>query len=400
APTRRLQHETLVAGAAAALLAAALGWLLAGRITRSCNEICAAAARLAQGEPVSLPRLPVHEGQQIADALAGASMLLRARDVQRQHTEAALRESEERFRGMAEAVPSKLFENDADGRRIWTSSRSLRHSGMTEAETAGDGWAQAMHPDDLTVARTMRQESVRTGREYAYRARVLGRGRAWRWHLIHVMPVRGAGGAIERWLGSDTDVHDLIETEAALRDLTENLGTRVREEVAAREAAQVQLAHAERMQALGQLAGGIAHDFNNVLQAVQGAAALIERRPADAQRVRRFARTILDAGTRGIAVTGRLLAFARRGDLQAEAVEPARLLEGLSDILALTLGSAIAVRVDLAASLPPLLADQGQLETVLVNLATNARDAKPDGGTLTLAAAADQVSERAGHPRS
>ena len=92
----------------------------------------------------------------------------------------------------------------------------------------------------------------------------------------------------------------------------------MQEEVTAREAAQVRAAHAERMQALGQLAGGIAHDINNVLQAVTGSATLIARRPADAERVMRFARIILDAGMRGTSVTQRLLVFARRSKLRAE----------------------------------------------------------------------------------
>jgi signal transduction histidine kinase/CheY-like chemotaxis protein len=177
-----------------------------------------------------------------------------------------------------------------------------------------------------------------------------------------------------------TDISDRKRNEAALA------------------VAQSRAAHAERMQALGQLAGGIAHDFNNILQAVQGGAALIDKRAADPNSVRRFARMILDATGRGTSITRRLLAFARRGELRAEPVEPEDLLSGLRDVLAHTLGSRITIEVQLAAGLPPLFADKGQLETVLVNLATNARDAMPDGGTLTLAASAETVEETATHP--
>ncbi len=95
------------------------------------------------------------------------------------------------------------------------------------------------------------------------------------------------------------------------------------------------------MHALGQIAGGIAHDFNNVLQAVSGGAALIERRPEDPQRVLRYARMVLDAARRGAAITSRLLAFARRGDLRAENVDAAALLTDMAEVLTHTLGGSI-----------------------------------------------------------
>jgi PAS domain S-box-containing protein len=157
-------------------------------------------------------------------------------------------------------------------------------------------------------------------------------------------------------------------------------------------AARVRAAHAERMQVLGQLAGGIAHDFNNILQAVQGGATLIVKRAIDQESTQRLARMILDASERGASITRRLLAFARRGELRAEPVEVADLLSGLQEVLSHTLGGAINVELCLGADLPPLFADKGQLETVLVNLATNARDAMPEGGTLTFTAETDPTA--------
>ena len=175
--------------------------------------------------------------------------------------------------------------------------------------------------------------------------------------------------------------------EAELRRLNEDLEAPVRDAVAAREAAQARLAHAQRMEALGQLAGGIAHDFNNVMQVVQGGAGLIRRRASDPPTVVHLARMIEEATARGAAVTRRLLAFARRGELRSEVVDPAALLAGAGEMLEHTLGTGITIRTEEAAPLPPLLADKGQLQTVVVNRAANARDAMPHGGTLTLAAA-------------
>jgi PAS domain S-box-containing protein len=165
------------------------------------------------------------------------------------------------------------------------------------------------------------------------------------------------------------------------------------------EAAQDRATHAERVQALGQLAGGIAHDFNNVLQVVKGVATLIERRPGDEPGVARLARLAMEATERGGSITRRLLAFGRRGNLRAGTLDVAVLLNSLREIFVHTLGIGIEVHIALGADLPPIFADKRQLETVLVNLATNARDAMPHGGRLTISAATEIVSpEGSPHP--
>jgi signal transduction histidine kinase len=221
---------------------------------------------------------------------------------------------------------------------------------------------------DPTLARLLREKGTPPG-NFAYeRTRPNGT-------VLDVRSQTLPGGGI---VCTYTDITERKANEAALAE------------------AQVRAAHAERMQALGQLAGGIAHDFNNILQAVQGAASLIDRRAAGGdESTRRFARMILEATGRGASITRRLLAFARRGELRAEPVEPKALLQDLRDVLSHTLGSPIAVTVDIADSVPALLADKGQLETALVNLATNARDAMPNGGTLRFGGAVEVVADGA-----
>jgi signal transduction histidine kinase len=155
------------------------------------------------------------------------------------------------------------------------------------------------------------------------------------------------------------------------------------------------LAHSQRMEALGQLAGGVAHDINNVLQSVLGGARLIGKRSQEPD-MQRLAKLVGEAAERGGAITRRLLAFARRDSLLAEAVAVQPLLEGLYDVLAHTLGPAVHVRVTVEAHTPALLADRAQLETVLVNLAINGRDAMlPQGGTLDIGAVTEIVPARA-----
>lgn len=226
-------------------------------------------------------------------------------------------------------------------------------------------------------------------------ASVGGQPRLW---LAGFYPVPDPAGGV-LWVGAVVaDITERRRDQQQLRRLNETLEARVKSEVAAREDAQNRLAHAERMQALGQLAGGMAHDFNNVLQAVSGCAALIGRRPDKPENVQRLARRIVDAAERGGATTRRLLAFARRDELRAEAIAPAALLGGLREMIAPVLGSAMRLEVVCADGLPPVLADRGQLETVLVNLAVNARDAMPEGGRLEVSACQEVVAPREEHP--
>ena len=154
-----------------------------------------------------------------------------------------------------------------------------------------------------------------------------------------------------------------------------------------------QLAQVQKVQALGQLAGGIAHDFNNILQAISGAAMLIERHADDRAKIHHLTRMMTNAASRGTSITQRLLSFARRGELREEAIDTAGLLGNVREVLAHTLGTAIAVHVNLPPAVPLLLADRGQLDTALINLGANARDAMPDGGRLVFSAEAERVVE-------
>ena len=194
----------------------------------------------------------------------------------------------------------------------------------------------------------------------------------------------------------------LRASEAALRRLNETLEAdveaRTREiqtQIEARREAELRLAHVHRMEALGQLAGGIAHDFNNVLQAIQGGVSLMSRRLSDPEAVQRLTQMVNDAIDRGTSVTRRLIGFARQSELQAAPIQPAALLADIVEVLSHTLGRGIEIKVEAEPALPPLLADQGQLETVLVNLAANARDAMPKGGLLTFQVAAESRAETA-----
>ena len=318
--------------------------------------------------------------------------------VERSRAEAELRRSEEEFRALGENLPNLCWMADADGWIYWYNRGWYDYTGTAPADMEGWGWQSVHDPAVLPSVMGRWTGCIAAGVPFEMTFPLRGADGAFRPFLTRVVPVRDAGGAITRWFGSNVDISEQQRTEAALRAgedalrrLNDQLEARVAEEVAAREQAQARLAQAQRMEALGQLAGGIAHDFNNVLQAVTGGLGLIGRRAGDADAVRQLAGMAGNAVKRGSAITGRLLAFARRGELQAAPVPPVALLDNLREILAPTLGASIRVLTDAARGVPPLLADRAQLETVLVNLAVNARDAMPDGGTLHVAASVEAV---------
>ena len=191
-------------------------------------------------------------------------------------------------------------------------------------------------------------------------------------------------------------VTDLTEREARGRELSEAYG-RLSREVAERERAEARLHHAQKMEALGQLAGGVAHDFNNSAAVVLAGLALLRKRhgPALAAAGPEAARLLAglkDGAERGASVARRLLSFARREELHAADVAPAELLDALREVLANALGHGVHVRVEAPCGLPALRADRPGLETTLINLAVNARDAMPGGGTVVLGAGAEDVA--------
>jgi signal transduction histidine kinase/CheY-like chemotaxis protein len=159
----------------------------------------------------------------------------------------------------------------------------------------------------------------------------------------------------------------------------------LKQEIAQREAAEAALVQARKIEAVGQLTGGIAHDFNNLLQAVSGNLELIARKPGDPEKVARWAANAAGVVERGTRLTGQLLAFSRTQRLEQQRVDLTSLLDGMRDLLARSLGPTVALEIATGPEACPVLADRTQIELAVLNLAINARDAMPAGGTLTIA---------------
>jgi PAS domain S-box-containing protein len=146
-----------------------------------------------------------------------------------------------------------------------------------------------------------------------------------------------------------------------------------------------QLAHSQRLDAIGQLTGGIAHDFNNLLTVMSGSLQLLEMECGHQPEVAELIASALRSVGRGAELTAKLLAFARRQRLTPSAVAPSHLLHDLELMLRRTLGDTVRLKVECPDQVPPAFADESQLDAALVNLALNARDAMPRGGDITIA---------------
>ena len=182
------------------------------------------------------------------------------------------------------------------------------------------------------------------------------------------------------------DAVERARAETALRELNATLEARVEERTAELRRAEDALRQAQKMEAVGQLTGGIAHDFNNLLTGITGALELLQRRVGEGRYadLGRFASVATTSANRAAALTQRLLAFARRQPLDPKPVAANRLVADMEDLLRRTLGPNIALEMVLSGGLWGTLCDPNQLESALLNLAINARDAMPEGGRLTI----------------
>lgn len=193
---------------------------------------------------------------------------------------------------------------------------------------------------------------------------------------------------------SQRELQQRRRAEAELQALNANLEERVAEEVARRAAAEAALRQAQKMEAVGQLTGGVAHDFNNLLTVIIGGLDTIKRsKPGDHVRVARAVEMSLQGAQRAASLTGRLLAFSRRQPLEPKPLELNALVREMTELLHRTLGEQIELEGVLAPRLWTVEVDQNQLESAILNLAVNSRDAMPEGGKLTIETANTALDE-------
>jgi len=198
------------------------------------------------------------------------------------------------------------------------------------------------------------------------------------------------------------DVTARLNAEQALKQLNETLEVRIAEAIAEREASEEALRQALKMEAVGQMTGGLAHDFNNLLAGISGAFEMIGVRLAQGRSadVERYLTAGQGAARRAAALTQRLLAFSRRQTLSPKPTDVNRLMADLVELVQRTVGPGIHVETVAAAGLWSTLVDPNQLENAVINLCINARDAMPDGGTITIETCNKWLDERAAKERA
>ena len=287
----------------------------------------------------------------------------------------ALHTAQEGFDTLLNQAPVGICQTDLAGRYLLANARYCALVGRQPAALRTLRMTDLTHPGDQARHEAGHASMLATGKPFVIEKRYVRPDEASVWVISHMSVTHDAEGRPLHVIAAVQDISHRRAAEAALHALNATLEQRVSDALTQRMRAEDDLRQSQRMEALGQLAGGVAHDFNNVLQAIAGGARLIQRRPEDPDTVRRLAGLVVDAADRGASVTRRLLSFARRGALKPGPVEAGPLLDNLREMLARTLGGGIRIEAHAEPGLPALMADQGQLETVLVNLATNARDA-------------------------
>lgn len=356
-----------------------------------------AAARLAEilGNVTFLER-PFHPTTFVS--VANTALKNRHRQYEARARIDELHEGEQRLKTALEAGNLGSWELDVDRGEL----------AMTDAGKAafgrkpGDAFdyfdlLASIHPDDKARVSDAIRNTVETGRDYMVEYRTLWPSGGDHW--IEVRARRTIGRNNRKLLvGVAHDITLRKEIQSRLAAANDQLEQRVAErtseleqaharvlaEIAQRERTEEQLRQAQKMEMIGQLTGGVAHDFNNLLMAVIANLDLLKRNVPNDPKAARLIDGAIQGANRGASLTQRLLAFARRQELELAPKDMSELVRGLGDLLIKSVGAQVELRYELQDDLAPALVDANQVELALLNLVVNARDAMPDGGIVTI----------------
>lgn len=293
-----------------------------------------------------------------------------------------IRRSEEQFRLLVQSVTDyAIFMLDEHGNVSNWNAGAERIKGYKADEIIGRHFSIFYTPEDIAAGgpQISLETATREGRFEKEGQRVRKDGTRF-WANVVIDPIRGKSG-------------NIIGFAKITRDITER-----RKAQEALELAREELMQAQKMEALGRLTGGVAHDFNNLLMAITGSLEILQKRLPHDPQLSPFVENAMRGAQRGVALTQRMLAFARRQELQLKPTDIVGLIHDVQELMQRSLGPTIAIEVTAPAT--PLIAsvDPNQLELALLNLAVNARDAMPGGGTLAITLSRRHMSRDSSAP--
>ncbi len=290
-----------------------------------------------------------------------------ARDITgRKRMEKSLQESEELFHTLCEAAPLGIFKSDCGWNNLYTNQRWEQISGLTSAESLGQGWLRALHPEDREILLQSRKNAVKE-MPFSLECRIITPdGKTVRVRILG-SPLKNPDGQVTGYVGTIEDITELQE-------------------------AKQEMLKAQKLESLGVLAGGIAHDFNNILSAILGNVSLAQFQIHDAEKIKDRLVAAEKAALRATDLTRQLLTFARGGEPVKSVIEIGSLLkEGACYTFH---DPKVKIELKLADDLWPVEADKAQLNQVIHNLVVNAVQAMPQGGTIRLNAKNLHKTER------
>lgn len=285
-----------------------------------------------------------------------------------------IRRRRSRGRLLAAALDTLLVELGGEGALVDPEPAWERFTGQGFEQARGQGWIEALHPEDQVPVRGALE--IRPSALLARAARLWhAESGGYRHVTLRLLPIPAEGSSEGEWLLAVTDAHE----EALVRREREDL--------------EAQLRQAQRMEAVGRLAGGLAHDLNNLLTVIQGNSYLLSALALENPSVAAEVKGIDHAARRAAELTRRLLTFSRRTPCKAEVLDLNVVVSEAASMLRRVIGEDVDLRFHYAEGLPEVKADPGQMEQILMNLLVNARDAMPGGGLVTVETAEVELGE-------
>ena len=301
--------------------------------------------------------------------LAEASQHALALEItEREKTEKALRISEERFQLIITGSDEGVWDWDIIADKDWWSPRfySLLGYRNEEITASSQQFAQMIHPDERDAVQQVAVKHIEERTAYVLEYRMLTKSGEYRWFHGRGQAIWDHDGRPVRMLGTLRDINERKQAEQRHQKLEQ------------------QLFQSQKIEAVGQLTGGIAHDFNNLLAVIIGNLELLTSKLVVDAKQHSYIQNALHSAQRGASLTQRLLTFSRKQMLKSEIVDLGEQVRHMEEMLQRTLGEIIEIDILCAEDLWQCRTDKSQLESVLLNLAINARDAMPGGGRITL----------------